>query len=59
LVTGIRAASFIENFGTGSPLVVGNPNLKPEESLSWEIGLDQPFLDGRALLSATYFNNTY
>jgi vitamin B12 transporter len=57
--TGIRAPSFLEEFGTGSPFVIGNPNLKPEESLSWEIGLDQPFLDGRALLSATYFNNTY
>ena len=57
--TGIRAPSFVENFGTGSPFVVGNPNLKPEESLSWEIGLDQPFFHGRALLTATYFNNTY
>jgi vitamin B12 transporter len=57
--TGIRAPSFLENFGTGSPLAIGNPNLKPEESLSWEIGLDQPFFDGRALLRATYFNNTY
>ena len=57
--TGIRAPSFIENFGTGSPVVVGNPNLKPEESLSWEIGLDQPLLDGGVLLSATYFHNTY
>jgi vitamin B12 transporter len=57
--TGIRAPSFVENFGTGSPLVVGNPNLKPEESLSWEIGLDQPLLGVGALLSATYFHNTY
>jgi vitamin B12 transporter len=57
--TGIRAPSFVENFGTGSPFVIGNPNLKPEESVSWEIGLDQPLLDGRALLSATYFANTY
>ena len=57
--TGIRAPSFVENFGTGSPFVVGNPNLKPEESESWEFGLDQPFFDGRALLTATYFNNTY
>lgn len=57
--TGIRAPSFIEEFGTGSPFVVGNRYLEPEESLSWELGLDQPFLDGRALLSATYFNNTY
>jgi len=57
--TGIRAPSFVEEFGTGSPLVVGNRNLKSEESLSWEIGLDQPFLDGRALLSATHFHNRY
>jgi vitamin B12 transporter len=40
-------------------LIVGNPGLKPEESLSWEIGPDQPFLDGHALLSTTYVNNTY
>jgi vitamin B12 transporter len=57
--TGIRAPSFIENFGTGSPFVVGNPNLKPEQSVSWEVGLDQPLFDGRALLSATYFANTF
>jgi vitamin B12 transporter len=57
--TGIRAPSFIENFGTGDPSVVGNPNLKPEQSESWEIGLDQPLFNGRALLTATYFFNTY
>jgi vitamin B12 transporter len=57
--TGIRASSFLENFGTGSPFIVGNRNLKPEESLSWEIGLDQPLFGGRALVTATYFNNTY
>jgi vitamin B12 transporter len=57
--TGIRAPSFIENFGTGDPSVVGNPDLKPEQSVSWEIGLDQPLLGGRALLSATYFANTF
>jgi vitamin B12 transporter len=57
--TGIRAPSFIENFGTGSPFVVGNPNLKPEQSESWEIGLDQPLLDGRMVLTATCFANTF
>jgi vitamin B12 transporter len=57
--TGIRAPSFVENFGTGDPSVVGNPNLNPEESVSWEVGLDQPILGGRALLSATYFANTF
>jgi outer membrane cobalamin receptor len=57
--TGIRAPSFLENFGTGSPFVVGNPNLKPEESLSWELGLDQPWFGGRVLLTTTYFHNMY
>jgi vitamin B12 transporter len=40
-------------FGYG----VGNPNLKPERSLGWEFGADQPFLDHRVDLSATYFHN--
>ena len=53
---GIKAPSFIENFGTGSPFVVGNPNLRPEQSRSWEIGFDQPVLKGLADLSVTYFN---
>jgi vitamin B12 transporter len=57
--TGIRAPSFVENFGTGSPFVVGNPRLKPERSRSWEIGFDQPWWDGQALLSATYFVNRF
>jgi vitamin B12 transporter len=57
--TGIRAPSFVENFGTGSPSVVGNPDLQPERSVSWEVGVDQPLLGGQALLSATYFANTF
>ena len=56
---GIKAPSFIENFGTGSPFVVGNPNLRPEQSRSWEVGLDQPVLKGLADLSVTYFNNRF
>ncbi len=56
---GIKAPSFIENFGTGSPFVVGNPNLRPERSRSWEIGLDQPVLKGLADISVTYFHNRF
>ena len=56
---GIKAPSFIENFGTGSPFVVGNPNLRPEQSRSWEIGFDQPVLKGLADLSVTYFNQRF
>jgi vitamin B12 transporter len=36
---------------------VGDPNLKPEESLGWEFGADQPFWNHRLDLTATYFHN--
>ena len=36
---------------------VGDPNLRPERSLGWEFGADQPFLDQRLDVSATYFHN--
>ncbi|MCS6927136.1 MAG: TonB-dependent receptor, partial [Candidatus Binatia bacterium] len=58
---GIKAPSFIQNFGTGSPFVTGNPDLKPEEAESWEVGFDQPLLwsTGAAELSFTYFTADY
>jgi hypothetical protein len=43
----------------GSLSVVGNPDLTPAQSVSWEVGVDQPLLGSRALLSATYFANTF
>jgi len=55
--TGIKEPTFIENFGgfgTG-----GNPNLKPEKSFSWEIGVDQAIWDGKVQLGLTYFQNSY
>ncbi len=57
---GLKAASFYENF-SNSAFSRGDPNLKPEESRSWEIGLDQPLdLDGwGAALSLTWFSSTY
>ncbi|MDD5559707.1 TonB-dependent receptor [Candidatus Methylomirabilis sp.] len=56
---GIKEPSFIENFGDGSQFVVGNRNLRPERTRSWEIGLDQPVLHGLADFSATYFHNHF
>ena len=57
---GLKAASFYENF-SNSAFSRGDPNLKPEESKSWEIGLDQPLalagLD--ASLSLTWFSSTH
>lgn len=58
---GLKAPSFAQNFGTGSPFVIGNPDLKPEESASWEVGLDQPLLFSPFALhlSLTYFSAQY
>jgi vitamin B12 transporter len=36
----------------------GNPNLKPESSLGWEVGVEQPLADGKVTPSATYFHNS-
>ncbi len=56
---GIKEPSFVENFGDGSQFVVGNPNLRPERTRSWEVGLDQPLLQGLADFSVTYFHNRF
>ncbi len=34
----------------------GNPDLDPERSRSYELGIEQPFLSGRARAGVTYFN---
>ncbi|MGV6826310.1 MAG: TonB-dependent receptor domain-containing protein [bacterium] len=51
LGTGFRYPSANERFGFG-----GNPNLKPEESLSWELSLAHQ-LDNQHSLHATLFRN--
>ncbi|MDQ8699573.1 TonB-dependent receptor domain-containing protein [Hyphomicrobium sp. LHD-15] len=54
--TGFRAPSLDELYGSyGFAPDYGNPNLKPEESESWDAGIEQGFLDGRIKLGVTYF----
>ena len=56
--TGQKSPTFTERFGFFSSTTsnfVGNPDLKPEESRSWEVGLDQDVADN-AQLALTYFN---
>ena len=56
---GYRAPSLFERFGTSffggffSPL--GDPRLRPERSIAFDVGIDQSFRDNRLRLSATYF----
>ncbi len=49
--TGFKEPTFFENFARG--FVVGNPNLKPERSLSWEVGVE------RGAARVTYFNQRF
>jgi vitamin B12 transporter len=54
--TGVKNPTNFELFGF-SENFQGNPNLKPEESLSWDLGIEQNFFDGRIGLDVTYYNN--
>jgi outer membrane receptor protein involved in Fe transport len=51
--TGIRAPDGYELAFTD------NPHLKPEKSVSFDSGLEQRFLNSRALLDLTYFYNKF
>ncbi len=53
--TGFRAPSFNQLFFPN----FGNPNLRPEESVSSEIGIRQGFLKDQLNLSVTYFYVEY
>ncbi len=55
--TGIKNPGIFELFGFDPGSFIGNPNLKPEKSDGWEVGVDQSFADGRALVGATWFDS--
>ena len=55
--TGFREPSFLENYSTG--YTVGNPDLQPEHSRSWELGFEQSLARDRASLWATVFDQRF
>lgn len=52
--TGVKNPTFTELFGFAPENFVGNPDLVPERSRSWEVGYDQSL--GNINASITYFN---
>ena len=57
---GYRAPSLFERFGTAFDSffgysVFGDPRLKPEQSVAFDVGLDQTFANNRVRASASYF----
>lgn len=53
--TGITNPTFDDQFGLFG-YFQGNPQIKPERSLGWDIGVEQSFLEGRALIDVTWFH---
>src|SRR6266568_2530040 len=54
---GFREPSFFENYSTA--FSVGNLDLRPEHSRSWEVGLEQSLAAGRGSVSATFFDQRF
>jgi len=56
LGTGFKAPSLYQLYAPPTAWgPVGNPALKPEKTLSWDLGLEQALFSGRLELAATYF----
>lgn len=53
--TGFRAPTFNDLFFPG----FGNPDLQPEDSLSYDFGIDQKLWSDRLRLGLTYFQNEF
>ncbi len=51
----IKNPTFTERFGFFDSFI-GNPELRPEQSFSWEVGIRQSLLDGRANFTAAWFD---
>lgn len=57
--TGFKAPTLSERFSDSRPAFnfYGNPDLKPEESRGWDVGFEQPLLNGQVNVGATWFHN--
>lgn len=55
--TSNKRPTFTELFGFFPGFFIGNPNLNPEKSKSWDVGFEQSLWQGRANVGATYFHS--
>jgi outer membrane receptor protein involved in Fe transport len=49
----------LEQTFASPPFFVANPGLRPERNRAFEAGIQQNFLQGKYVLTATYFNNLF
>jgi vitamin B12 transporter len=57
--TGFSAPGSDDRFGVPAWGQLPNPNLQPEKSRGWDIGIDQELAGGRVQLAATWFKNRF
>lgn len=57
--TGFAAPGSSDRYGVPAWGQNPNPDLRPEESTGWDVGVDHSFMNGAVSLSATYFQNEF
>jgi vitamin B12 transporter len=58
--TGFKSPSLYQLYAPGNVWgPIGNENLKPEETTSWDLGIEQDLWDGKVRLGGTYFSNRF
>lgn len=55
--SGVKNPGFYSLFGYVDGRYIGNPNLRPEKSRGWEIGVEQSLADDSVLIGATWFQS--
>ena len=56
--SGVQNPTMYEQFGYNPGTWTGNPDLTPERSTGWDIGLEQRFMGDRGVIDVTYFRAT-
>ena len=54
---GVKNPTFLEQFGFFPNSFVGNPNLRPESSIGWDVGVEQSLFKGRLIADLTFFQS--
>lgn len=55
--SGVKNPGFYELFGLFDGRFIGNPDLQPERSEGWEVGVEQELAQGAATFGLTYFES--
>jgi vitamin B12 transporter len=55
---GMKAPTLVESY-SNSPYFRGNPQLKPERSTNFDVGIEQHFASGRGIVEVNYFENHF